>query len=375
MGPLRWMALVLAVAVAGAGAAAWAALGRPGARAAWAPGRRAQAAPAPVPVVRRLAAVLVREQVQPNRGLPRELDAHYRFILTSQRETGAIAMTPQQLLINPYFANLAGRALLTRPGSTAAVERWLDWYLDHLNADGTIDDYRVQGGAEQAAGAYDSADSYAATYLSLVAAYRRAGGDLEWVRARRAGLEQVAGVLRRLTDADGLTWAKPLYPLKLLMDNAEVWAGWQDYADLLMELGDPAGAAAARQQAARLQANLSRFEKDGQYTWALAPLGLRKGSDLARFYPDAVAQFFPFAFGATADPAGYRRFAAAHPHWTELQSDRFPWLFAAYAAARAGDQAAVAAVQAAVRERYPDLRPPWYVAESAWLIRAVLGDH
>ncbi len=300
-----------------------------------------------------------------------ELDSHYAYMLAAQRPTGAIAMTPAQLLINPYFANLAAQALLTRPGHLPAVESWLNWYLEHLNADGTIDDYVVREGQEHATGTYDSADSYAATYLSLVAAYRQAGGDLQWIRNHRAVLERVAAVLTGLTGDDGLTRAKRLYPLKLLMDNAEVWAGWQDWADVLVSLDDPAAAAAVRQQAARLQAGLQEFAGNEGYAWALGPLGLRREPNLERFYPDAVAQFFPFAFGVTPDPAGYQRFALAHPRWTELGSDHFPWLFTTYAARRAGDEAAVAAALDTVRRRFPDLRPPWYVAESAWLVRAV----
>lgn len=367
---MRWLAAALLVSL-GALLIPWP--GRPRsvpARAGAPAARRLSAAPDSPPALPALA------PGAPNPApAPAGLDRHFRYLLAARLPTGAIAMTPQHLLINPYFANLAARALLTRPGHLGAVEAWLDWYLANLNPDGTIDDFRVVAGQEVPTGRYDSADSYAATYLSLVAAYRRAGGDPEWVRASRAGLEQVAGVLAALTDAgDGLTWARPRYPLKLLMDNAEVWAGWQDWADLLLELGDPAGAAAARQRAARLQASLARFRADDRYAWALGPLGLRREANPARFYPDAVAQFFPFALGATADPQGYHRFARAHPAWTELASDHFPWLFAAYAAGRAGDREAVAAALAAAGRRYPDLRPPWYVAESAWLIRTAAGD-
>lgn len=373
MGALRRLALILLVPLA-AGLALWwvAAVPAPAAVPAGGPAPRFLGSPYRGHAAPRRGAE--RQQAGPGSDHP-ELDAHYRYIAAAQRPTGAIAMTPAHREINPYFANLAAQALLTRPGHLQAAERWLDWYLAHLNPDGTVDDYRVVDGAEVATGSYDSADSYAATCLSLVAAYLRAGGSITWVQARRPALERVAGVLVALTDADdGLTWAKPFYPLKLLMDNAEVWAGWEDWAGVLAALGDPEGAARARERATRVRAGLARFEEGGRYAWALGPLGFRRSSDPHQFYPGAVAQFFPFAVGSTADPTGYHRFNAAHPQWTRLASDHYPWLFAAYAAARAGDREAVAAARAAVRERFPDLRPPWFVAESAWLIRALTHE-
>ena len=51
---------------------------------------------------------------------------HYQFILDSQRDSGAIAMNPQQLLINPYFANLAAKALLYRTESLPHVQRYME---------------------------------------------------------------------------------------------------------------------------------------------------------------------------------------------------------------------------------------------------------
>lgn len=300
----------------------------------------------------------------------RWLERHYAYIMASQRPTGAIAMTPAQLDINPYFANRAARALLTEPRHLPAVEAYMDWYLAHLNPDGTIDDHRVEAGREVSLGRYDSADSYAATFLTLVEAYLQAGGDPEWVVQHRSDLDRLVGLLIRLTDPeDGLTWAKPHYPFKLLMDNVEVWEGLQAWARVLEAIGEPAAAAGARERADRIHQGLSRFRRsDGVYAWGLASFGLRRGGNLQRFYPDAVAQFFPLALGLTDDPAGYEAFAAAHPAWHRLESDRFPWMMAAVAAARAGDWERVAGALAAVADRYVDLPFPWYVGESAWLI-------
>lgn len=298
-------------------------------------------------------------------------DVHYRYIVAAQRDSGAIALTPGSPDINPYFANLAAQALLTESRYLPQVERYMDWYLERLNADATIDDHRLaDDGREVALGRYDSADSYAATFLSLVAGYVEAGGDPGWVVERRGELDRVAGVMERLTDADGLTWAKPMYPLKLLMDNCEVYRGWTDWGRVLERLGDAAAAGLARERAAGVAQGLARFrQSEGTLAWAVAPLGLRRGSNPERFYPDGVAQFFPLVFGLSDNPAGYLQFRAAQPSWHELKGDKFPWMMAALAAYRSGDDAAAEAALATAAGRYADLSFPWYVTESAWVIR------
>lgn len=307
---------------------------------------------------------------------PPDLEPHYRYILASQRSTGAIAMTPGQGGVNPYFANLAARALLTRPGHLEAVQRYMDWYLAHLNPDGTMDDYVVRDGRESATGDADSTDSYAATFLTLVAAWTEAGGDAAWLHKNRPGLEAVAGAIGAVTDDDGLTWAKPGYGHKLLMDNCEVYRGWADWSRLLQNQGDQLGAVAARSRAGRVLAALPRFRQPGGvWGWAIDRKGRLIQSDAAEFYPDAVAQVFPLIWGLTDDPGGYAALDANQPAWRSLQVGDFPWLLPAYAAARAGDAAAVRQTLQAVTARHPDLRWPWFVAESAWLLQAWAAIH
>ncbi|WP_264841653.1 hypothetical protein [Caldinitratiruptor microaerophilus] len=295
---------------------------------------------------------------------------HRQYILASQRPTGAIALTPARLDINPYFANRAARALLADRSGRAAVRRYMNWYVRHLNPDGTIDDFTVRHGMEVSRGTRDSSDAYAATFLSLVAAYLDAGGDVRWVRAHLDDLRRVAGAIESLTDRDGLTWARADYPVKFLMDNVEVWRGWFDWARVLEAAGEREEAAAARERAARVESALGRFARgDGRLDWGLGPYGTRWRSE-GRFYPDGVVQFFPLVHGLTDDPAGYHAFAAAHPAWHRLEEDAFPWVLAAVAAARAGDRPRAAAALAEVEERFAGLEYPWHVGESAAYIEA-----
>lgn len=367
---------VLACLLAAAGLTGWGLLRRPVARAIApvpAPPRTARTAAGNLPEVPRPVERLPAPAADHPAHPPFGLQAHLDYIRRAQRPTGAIALTPDSDYINPYFANLAATALLHDPAHLPVVQRWMDWYLDHLNPDGTIDDHRVHpDGHEDPLGQYDSGDSYAATLLSLVRAYLDAGGDLAWVERRRADLDRVAAVMTNLTDDDGLTWAKARYPLKLLMDNSEVYRGWSDWSMVLGQLGDWDAAHLAHRRAVDVQKGIARFGRNnGLHAWAVAPLGIRRGSDPRRFYPDGVAQFFPLAFGMTDDPGGYDAFYRAHSDWTRLEKDQFPWMMAAYAAVRAGDLDSARQAVATAAERFADFKYPWYIAESAWVIRVL----
>lgn len=320
----------------------------------------------PVPVLVSFAAA----EVAPS-AVPDSLARHYGFILAAQTPEGAISFNLDHNYVNPYFGNLAARALLTDPAHLPAVQRHMDWYLAHLNEDGTIDDFTRRGGALRATGHHDSADSYAATFLTVVARYLEAGGDPDWVWRNRAELGRVESLLIGLTDRDGLTWAKPLHFLKFLMDNCEVYAGWSDWARALELAGDLQGAQAAGKRADAAAAGLERFrQSDGLWAWGLDRLGLQRRSQIRRFYPDAVAQLFPTAWGLANEPDLLLRFDEAHPLWRELSAGDFPWTFPAFAAARLGQDHLVAVAEAAAERQYPDLQPRWFVAESAWLILA-----
>lgn len=318
---------------------------------------------APVTGVPRTASASVASQQ------PFDIGMHYQFILDSQRDSGAIAMNPQQLLINPYFANLAAKALLYRPDSLPHVQRYMEWYVAHLNPDGTIDDYRVVDTREVATGDADSTDSYAATFLSLVNAWVEAGGDVDWVVQNRRKLDKVVTAIIAVTDKDGLTWAKPGHFMKFLMDNCEVYRGWMDWSALMQRLGDPS-AAAARRKADRILAALPRFKQaDGNWGYGINRFGsLHSSNTSRRFYPDAVAQVFPLAFGLTEEGNGYQALDGAQPRWRHLEASDFPWLLPAYAAALAGDKQAAREALKLVAELHPTLTWPWFIAESAWVI-------
>jgi hypothetical protein len=67
-------------------------------------------------------------------------------------------------------------------------------------------------------------DAYAATVLTLLRAYVAADGDTQLPMMHANQSEAISGLMVNMMDpADGLTIAKPTYPVKYLMDNCEVY--------------------------------------------------------------------------------------------------------------------------------------------------------
>jgi len=67
----------------------------------------------------------------------------------------------------------------------------------------------MSDGVIQSEYSYDSADSYAATLLSLAAAYYYSSGDANFIRGHIQEFTTVSEVITTLQDTDGLIWVKP----------------------------------------------------------------------------------------------------------------------------------------------------------------------
>lgn len=305
----------------------------------------------------------------------------YALLLKCQLPSGAIKVKPDDDRIVPYFANLAAMALVpTRPDD---VKTYLEWYLAHLNRPdrfglpGTVYDYTVdRGGLEQPTGRYDSADSYAATFLTLLRAYVDATGDREFVTANINDIALVAAVIPRLQDADGLVWATASRREKYLMDNAENYRGLNDYAEVLTGVGATGAAAAARDAARRIASGVeSRLwdAKRGNYDWGIYTfwIGGHRLGELSRksswksWYPDTVAQLFPVIAGLLqpSDPRAvslYENLNTWHPGWVDqAKRDPHPWSVLGYAAAVMGDKERALAFARATSVAYLDNDGPY----------------
>ena len=128
-----------------------------------------------------------------------------------------------------------------------------------------------------------------------LAAYQRAiqgQPSPKIVQAARLALGAIAAVMQ----TDGLTIAKPDYPMKYLMDNVEVYGGLTEGAAPFESVGDHDEAQKARQMSMRLAAALRRFwsPKHGCFAIALHMKG-KYSVGLEKPYPHGLAQLFALA--------------------------------------------------------------------------------
>jgi hypothetical protein len=249
------------------------------------------------------------------------------WTLGAQLADGAIAHYTDKVAIWPYIANFAAAGLVragtvTRdPRYTAAAWRWLSWYQAHENQQGFVTDYTVSvDGLEQSTGDMDSTDAYAGTFLYTTWLAYKTTGDIVSLRGLLAGVRGAVKAIGATTDADGLTWAKPAYHVKYLMDQAEVYAGLRAASRLLSAVGDAAGSRNANTQAARVKTAVAGLwnAARGSYDWAVHDTGARQTTDWSVLYPDALQQTWAAAFGLTDTTRASQltsAFVQAHPNW------------------------------------------------------------
>ena len=324
---------------------------------------------------------------------PEALADERDWLAMCQLPNGALAQTPYSDRVVPYFANIAAKSLIdVDPGAAA---KYMVWYLSQLNRpdrwglSGTIYDYEVErhgfaAGSEAteivmiATRNYDSADSYAATFLTLVSEYYYKTQDSELVTANLDDINLVAQVIVSLQDKDGLVFVKPGSRTKYLMDNAENYRGLIDWSNILEKLGNSSLAAYYRNVAQRIRNGIAQTLYDSEretFAWSLSPFGKRfpkKG----KWYPDGVSQLYLVTCGVLPpeDPKAikvWEEFNSQFPGWEFGEKrDRFPWSSVAIASIIMGDRGkAVQFAQWAEETFLLNNRPyPWYVLESSNVI-------
>jgi hypothetical protein len=175
------------------------------------------------------------------------------------RNQARIRLVPNvEAYVDPYLADYGAFAmLLAGPGYYGKVLSYIKWYLGNVNYDaeqdtyqgvpGSIFDYRVdlRHCTQASTGSYDSSDSYAGTFLSLVSAFARANpaGAAYFTRLDvRKELSVIANAILITLNPNGLTSAlQTQMPFDAYTeDNIESSQGLADYSALLADEGDPA---------------------------------------------------------------------------------------------------------------------------------------
>ena len=298
------------------------------------------------------------------------------------------AILYSSLKINPYYGNLAAIGLTHDPTSYAAVQAWMKWYIAHLNAPdqwglyGTIYDYSYNNGTETSLNDADSTDSYAATFLTLAWAYYQTGdaSAQSYVKSIGAQLDMIGGAIIGTQQSDGLTWAKPNYQIKYLMDNCEAYRGLRDLASIFENaIGDSAKAAQYNAAADAMLAGINGMWSNGSWAVYKNDIGGLAAPSMGTWYPDATSQVFPVLEGVVAASDArsvqvYNNLNDAWPGWPALSfngQDPFPWVLVADAAAMMGDTARVNSYMQTVSAKYVEKDFPWtwYSAENGWYMR------
>lgn len=298
-----------------------------------------------------------------------------QILSPGHKADGAIKKYPDQGWIMPYFANFAARAMLEDPQNYPLVKRYLNWYLLNLEKSGIILDYHYDDQLLFRTAKPDSEDSYAGTYLSLVNLYHERTRQTDWVRENLPQLKRIAGVIVKLIDRDGLTFALADYKVKYLMDNCEAYRGLKDFALLLHSIGDQDTGyyqAKANVIAAGIERNLWN-QRAGCYH-ASKTGWFKNRINPGKFYPDATCQVFPVLFGLIAPDSKradnlYRIFNNFQPDWVNIQPPDFPWMLLGYYACLQGDfNRALEKIKQAEQEYIVTRSGNWYCAEAAFCI-------
>lgn len=299
---------------------------------------------------------------------------------------GAILYAPTE--IEPYYANIAAIGMTKDPNRMPQVTAWMKWYINHLNWPdkwglyGTMYDYNVSNGNETATQNADSTDSYAATFLTLVWNAWLTGNPeaRSYIAGLSYQLDVIGGVLIQTQQSDGLTWAKPDYQIKYLMDNCEAYRGLRDLAAIYQNaFGDTIKAAYYNAAANKMLQGVLGMWLNG--TWAVYKddIGRLAAPNMGTWYADASAQVFPVLMGVVSASdsraqQSYNAFNAAWPGWPSLSfnsQDTFPWCLVGDAAAAMGDKTRLNTYINSIQSKYGNSGYPWpfYIAEGGWYLR------
>jgi hypothetical protein len=311
------------------------------------------------------------------------------WLKNQQLPDGAILYSANE--INPYFANLAAIGWLQDQSKTPQVEAWMQWYINHLNWPdynglyGTVYNYTYSNGVETSTNSYDSADSSAATFLTLADALYNTGN-----LGARSFVENTVGeyilnvtgnIVTGLQQSNGLVIAKPDYQIEYLMDNSEDYRGLEDLANLAIRAWNDAGTASWYQaHAASIQFGIQSVLYTST-TKLYYPYAGSSAPNMSTFYPDAVSQLYPAVQGVVTASSkqaknSYIAFSNAWPGWTNLSFSSqtpFPWAVVSYAAYLDGNTPSVNKYIATIQKEYvnvtPDFPWPFYCSEAGWFMR------
>jgi hypothetical protein len=251
---------------------------------------------------------------------------------------GALVLQTNGDYVEPYFAT---KALIVAQDAGLDVRQpaqaWIHWALAHQRPDGRFDRYCRKSGEDwRRCSPADADDSMLALWLQLL--YRAApdsGIPGEWRESVSKAWSQLAKLRNRHL---AVYYVSGRNHVALLMDNVEVYSALKDIATAQSRFGDKKSADSTRHAADSLAVGIHKIFWDQRDRWFRPSMQKNKPA----FYPDAVAQVYPWLAGlplsedSQAAWASWKsRFAAA---WLETRYDPHPWGLVALAAVMEGDK-------------------------------------
>jgi len=228
-------------------------------------------------------------------------------ILEYQASDGAIFLyhlKRNDNIVIPYFSNYASIGLSLAYCRTRerkfleGAKAWLNWYASHLNPDGTIYDYEGIPSELKPTGDYDSSDAYAGTFITAVWYFYKASRDKRYLKEIYKTVKRAVEGIKLTLQEDNLTYAKPNYPIKYLMDNVETWHGMEDAGRIAKTWGYKEDYETFTSlSSAMLRSIEEKLWDKGQncYAWELSPNG-KRSSGLSRWYPEQMANLMAIAW-------------------------------------------------------------------------------
>ncbi len=219
----------------------------------------------------------------------------------------------EPVTVIPYFSHFAARGLLIAYQHSGnerfaqGARRWMQWYAEHMNPDGTVNDYQGIYPDLRSTGDMDSTDSYAALYLTLLRDEARISDTTAFLHTMRDSVHQAVAAIELTLQDDGLTFAKPSYRMKYLMDNIEVREGYAAAIEIADCLGWNEEKSRWRNAFDRLSKILQeKFCSENRQWFAFAVDEAGQAHFDTEYYPGIMAQCFaladlPFSGSETAE--------------------------------------------------------------------------
>lgn len=323
-----------------------------------------------------------------------DIYAEADLILQMQRPSGAFALTINSPHIMPYYANLTTQILPALGDEYAdATKEYMAWYFDKMNKApdeigviGTIYDYKItedeNGGylelpeyvLDPTKKIYDSSDSYAATFLSLANEYHRATGDDAFIQAHLRDLWLATKAIQATLDpATGLTNAKADYRVQYMMDNTEVWRGYEDFAELMGRMGYRRASNFYQWRADKFANAIERHLWDEDNEGYRPYVGHDMDWDV--YFPDGRANMRAIMFEL---PAAMNRkedlfemFIDNNPEWITNEAGSSPNVATSVTGMKSGDVDTVLEFLENTNDNFEERKWPWKISESGYYIRTL----